>query len=476
MEYINGEFVMKGCDPESPDCLHSMEDLVSYINITGFLPLFSNLIPGFSVEEKVPAENWWSGEAETDPWEWRQILASHPDIAYGKFFNKNAGFISKSFFPVFANYRRNGYDFDALFEDELASYRAKKVMDVFELDDESAGKELMSSDIKELAGFGKGSGEKNFGGILADLQMQTYLIVSKFQQKKNKKGQPYGWHIAVMETPETKWGREHVASSYSEDPAESWNKITARMKQFYPDTDDKQIRKMLGIRYPGETAAKSPGPTKKEKKTKEKKKLRPQELPWPENLIMEMGFEHILTDRKLTEDQMEGLRYVMENLKESERAALKLRYEEHYTLKAVGDTFSLSGSRIQQIIAKALRKLRHPTRSVYIIQGYIGYQTMIEKKKAELAKLSCQEERIKELKKIFVTDIGLSVRSTNCLTRSGLHTLGDVAELIQKEPLQLANVRNLGRMSLLEVVEKLEEYGIDCSEARRVYGVDTQSE
>ena len=177
---------------------------------------------------------------------------------------------------------------------------------------------------------------------------------------------------------------------------------------------------------------------------------------------MEMGFEHILTDRKLTEDQIEGLRYVMENLKESERAALKLRYEEHYTLKAAGDTFSLSGSRIQQIIAKALRKLRHPTRSVYIIQGYIGYQTMIEKKKAELAKLSCQEERIKELK--------------NCLTRSGLHTLGDVAELIQKEPLQLANVRNLGRMSLLEVVEKLEEYGIDCSEARRVYGVDTHRE
>ena len=115
---------MKGCDPESPDCLHSMEDFVSYINTAGFLPLFSNQIPGFSVEEKVPAENWWSGEAETDPWEWRQILASHPDIAYGKFFNKNAGFISKSFFPVFANYRRNGYDFDALFEDELASGRA----------------------------------------------------------------------------------------------------------------------------------------------------------------------------------------------------------------------------------------------------------------------------------------------------------------------------------------------------------------
>ena len=469
MEYINGEFVMKGCDPESPDYLHSMEDLVSYINTTGFLPLFSNLIPGFSVEEKVPAENWWSGEAETDPWEWRQILASHPDIAYGKFFNKNAGFISKSFFPVFANYRRNGYDFDALFEDELASYRAKKVMDVFELDDESAGKELMSSDIKEMAGFGKGSGEKNFGGILADLQMQTYLIVSKFQQKKNKKGQPYGWHIAVMETPETKWGREHVASSYSEDPAESWNKITVRMKQFCPGADDKQIRKMLGIRYPGETTAKSPGPTKKEKKTKEKKKLRPQELPWPENLIMEMGFEHILTDRKLTEDQMEGLRYAMEDLQEVERAVIRLRYEEHRPLNVLSDIFSLSRSRIQQIIAKALRKLRNPSRAGYITYGYIGYQAMAEQKKAELAGLSSQEEKIKELKKVFVTDVGLSVRVINCMTRSGLHTLGDVAELMQEAPMRLAKIRNLGRMSLLEVVEKLEEYGVDCSEARRIY-------
>ena len=329
----------------------------------------------------------------------------------------------------------------------------------------------MSSDVKALAGFGKGSGEKNFNGILTELQMQTYLIVSQFLQKKNKKGQSYGWHIAVMETPETKWGREHVTSFYSEDPADSWNKITARMKQFYPDAEDKQIRKMLGIRYPGDAPAKSPEPDKKEKKTKEKK-LQLQQLPWPENLITEMGFEHILVDRKLTEDQMEGLRYAMEDLKEKERVALKLRYEEHRTLNAVGDVFSITGNRIRQIIAKALRKLRHPTRSNYITYGYTGYQTMVEQKKRELAGLSSQEERSKELKKIFVTDVSFSVRTMNCLTRSGLHTLGETADVMRKDPMQLAKVRNLGKKSLLEVVEKLEEYGVDCSEARRIYGYD----
>ena len=39
------------------------------------------------------------------------ILAEDQSIAYGKFFSRAAGFVSKDFFPLFANYRRNGYDF-----------------------------------------------------------------------------------------------------------------------------------------------------------------------------------------------------------------------------------------------------------------------------------------------------------------------------------------------------------------------------
>jgi hypothetical protein len=121
METINGEWIMKGCDSSDPSALHSTEELTSLVHIIGFLPLFSNGIPGFSVEERVPAYVWWTGDEATDPWEWRMILARDSGIAYGKFFNKAAGFVSKSFFPTFANYRRNGYDFDAFFEDELAS-------------------------------------------------------------------------------------------------------------------------------------------------------------------------------------------------------------------------------------------------------------------------------------------------------------------------------------------------------------------
>lgn len=42
-----------------------------------------------------------------------------------------AGFISKAWFPHFANYRRDGYDFDSRWDEELASMRAKRIMDQF---------------------------------------------------------------------------------------------------------------------------------------------------------------------------------------------------------------------------------------------------------------------------------------------------------------------------------------------------------
>ena len=135
--------------------LNSADDLADLVHAVGFIPLFSNAVKGFSVEELTRGSAWWTGDPDTDPWEWRKMLAVDPDIAYGKFFGRNAGFVDKDFFPVFANYRRNGYDYDALYEDGLASHRSKKIMDVFGLDEEACGSELMTPEIRAKAGFAR---------------------------------------------------------------------------------------------------------------------------------------------------------------------------------------------------------------------------------------------------------------------------------------------------------------------------------
>ncbi len=110
---------------------------------------------------------------------------------------------------------------------------------------ENADQELFSNQVKEQAGFGKG-GEKNFEGTLTSLEMETYLVCRDFRQRKNKRGQSYGWAIAVLATPEHIFGRKLVTAAYSEEPKDSLQKIVDRVKEFYPEAAEKVILKLAG--------------------------------------------------------------------------------------------------------------------------------------------------------------------------------------------------------------------------------------
>lgn len=259
MESKDGTWIMYGVSEDDPECLHTVDELARYIEEVGFLPLFRNEIPGFSVEERTTEKYWWSEDPQRDPWVWREIIARRGDIAYGKFFHNKAGFISKKWFPYFANYRRAGYDFDARWDDELASFRQKKIMDLFmddRIDEESDAEfaaekmdsmydtELFSFDIKKLAGFGK-DGEKGFESTMTQLQMQTYLCACDFRKRVNKKGAEYGWNVAMYSRPEKLWGYDHVTSAYGESPEESWERIVKHMDDIYPIATEKQIKKVL---------------------------------------------------------------------------------------------------------------------------------------------------------------------------------------------------------------------------------------
>lgn len=244
----NGTWIMYGVDWDDPECLHTVDEAIEYINEIGFLPLFKNDIPGFSLEERTVPEYWWSEDSMLDPWEWREIIARRGDIAYGKFFDKKAGFISKEWLPYFVNYRRDGYDFDALWEDGKASARQKKIMDLFA--DELMDEEYYSNELKKKAGFGKG-GEKGFDGIITGLQMQMYLCVRDFRQRKNKKGEEYGWPLAVYAIPEHLWGYDYVTSAYKEDPDDSARRIANHIMDVYPISTDRQIKNVIGLK-PGE--------------------------------------------------------------------------------------------------------------------------------------------------------------------------------------------------------------------------------
>ena len=78
------------------------------------------------------------------------------------------------------------------------------------------------------------------------------------------------------------------------------------------------------------------------------------------------------------------------------------------------------------------------------------------------------EEKVSNKKyETKIEELDLSVRSYNCLKRAGINTVGD---LIQKNEEEMMRVRNLGRKSLKEVIQKLRERGLDL---KRSYDSDS---
>ena len=245
----HGEWIMRGMADGDPRRLTSPGAVVEMVEEIGFLPLFRNSVPGFSVEEHTAPHAWWTGDEDSDPWEWRRLLAESGRVAYGKFFDKKAGFISPSWLPYFANYRRDGYDFDSRWEDGLMNRREKNIMDLLtERDPDNeivwTAEERLSTEVKKLAGFGKG-GDKNFPGILTGLQMQLYLVTVGFRRRRNKKGGEYGMPVSVLRPPEAVWGYEHVTSAYNEPPAQSRQRIINRVLELFPQADEKTVKRML---------------------------------------------------------------------------------------------------------------------------------------------------------------------------------------------------------------------------------------
>ncbi len=256
MSIENGVWIMRGMAWNDPYRIRSWQEIVSWIKEVGFLPLFGNDIAGFSAEEHTAPDYWWTGNREQDPWEWREIIAADREVAYGKFFDKKAGFISVEWLPYFANFRRYGYDFDARWEDGLASRREKKIMDFYVGEDENGDTcfkddMILSTELKKLAGFGggkKAEGERlrNYAGIVTQLQMETYLVIVDFKKRVNKRKEEYGMPVSIMLPPESVWGYETVTSAYSEDPRASWERIMNRVRELYPGASESSIMNLIG--------------------------------------------------------------------------------------------------------------------------------------------------------------------------------------------------------------------------------------
>lgn len=214
------------------------EDLIRAVNELGFLPFFRNSVEGFSIEEHVDPQIWFSDVLD-GPWEWKGPVIREMGCAYGKFFERKAAYISREWFPDFANYRRDGYDFDARFDDEMASYQDKKLFDLVD-----SGAPILSKELKKMGNYKKG-GNKGFDTVITRLQAECYVIISDFKYMTDKYGQQYGWGIAEYSTPEHFMGDDFTKNVYRRTPEESYERIYKHLKGLLPDVEEARLRKVL---------------------------------------------------------------------------------------------------------------------------------------------------------------------------------------------------------------------------------------
>ncbi|MBR1453318.1 MAG: hypothetical protein IJ593_01550 [Lachnospiraceae bacterium] len=187
----------------------------------------------------------------------------------------------------------------------------------------------------------------------------------------------------------------------------------------------------------------------------------------------------------MPDDAEEAVEAVLNTLTNREKIVLAKRIS-GVTLAKVGEELGINSEMARQIELKAVRKLRHPARMQVLefgLEMQEKCETELEEQKRQL-KNKCVEslkksdseynnlmnvarnDKLAEIKGISehtnlsadsIDNLNLSVRPRNCLRHAGINSLYDLAKLRSRD---LAKIRNLGRLSYLEIAEKAEKFGI----------------
>ena len=225
--------------------VRSRQDLVDAIETFGIIPYFTTSVPGFSLEEHCSPSVLWSDD-DNNTWEWKGPVIRQSHCAYGKFFEKKAAYVSSDWFLDLANYRRDGYDFDARYDDGLAKYSDKELFEMIDRKAPVLSKELRTDGGYAYSGrWQKVEGKKGFDTSLARLQELCYVTTTDFVYTTDRSGRKRGWGVAQYSTPEKWFGAPFTEKVYQRSPLESHDRLLEHLISLFPSVPEKKLSKFL---------------------------------------------------------------------------------------------------------------------------------------------------------------------------------------------------------------------------------------
>lgn len=235
----------------------SKQDLENAIIEYGVLPFFRNEVRGLSIEEMTPPGLIFGGNDFDGCWEWKGPVVRERTTAYGKFFNKKAGFISLELLPHFLNWRRAGFK-------PAAGSKEEMILDIISINDRMNSTNLRESilglpfsrkrtayDLPDLDPMiypnvkigAKKPSRHTLESPLQKLQMGGWICISDFQYKTTKKGERYGWGVAEYSTPENIFESKDLFVAIS--PNHSLEFMTEFVGSRFKKANQSQIRSLL---------------------------------------------------------------------------------------------------------------------------------------------------------------------------------------------------------------------------------------
>lgn len=207
----------------------------------GILPFFRNPIRGFSVEEMAAPGMLFGGfDGYEGCWEWKGPVIREQTTAYGKFFKRKAGFVALDLLPDFLNFRRNSYPLTPGSIEET----------ILEIINEHEGltstelrKIILGSPGRKQTEEGKKPSRSALEGPLQRLQMGGRLLIADFEYKMTKKGEPYGWGVALYSTPEI-WFENSLPKT-ERTPDESFRFLVSEISKRLPGASQRQISELI---------------------------------------------------------------------------------------------------------------------------------------------------------------------------------------------------------------------------------------
>ena len=216
--------------------VRNASEAADFIIQAGMLPFLKNDLKGFSLEAHVP-DGWFdSDDHDLNPWYWRYSFALDNQIAYGKFFNRKLGFVSKELFADFVNVKRQGRGIEQFFEEGIISAEAYNLYGAL-----FGGAVKSSIELRDELGFKRSVVDR----ALTELMNETLIVILDFQRRTGRNGRAYGWPIAYYGRPEDEFGEDVVFCNRS--PHQSWQRLLKCSQKLTTVNDENLLTKVLGI-------------------------------------------------------------------------------------------------------------------------------------------------------------------------------------------------------------------------------------